>query len=247
MNRRLSAGIWLLSTLSIAVLSSTESAHAFSWNEDNNTITIDDGDAKGQSFDIFFWDAFARDNKVEGASAQELEGLTAEARFTLEEDFDAATGSAQFKVDITNTSDGSIWDSSSIVGFGFGSDPDVVSASSSGVFNSTYVGEPETGVNDIEVCYSNGLSCTTGDQNSGIQLGETASLYTTLKFGQVADTFNLILDEFYVGWQGDSSSLEYSGAADSYGEVPTPALIPGLIGAGLAALRRQQKGADIPA
>lgn len=234
MNRKLLTGSLLLTTLSIVTLVQVEPAGAFSWNPDSKLITIDDGDAKGQYFDIFFFDAFAKNKS--------LDGLSAEARFTLSEDFNASTGTAKFKVDVTNNSNANVWDEASIVGLGFAVDPDLQSASSSGVFSKSYVGQQSTGVKDVEVCYSNGYSCTSGGQNGGIKLGETASFYTTLNFGnQAANGFNILMDKFYVSWKGDSTTLEHYGKADSYGEVPTPALIPGLIGAGLAAFRKKQK------
>ncbi|MEL6382250.1 MAG: cistern family PEP-CTERM protein [Cyanobacteria bacterium J06626_18] len=235
MDRKLSTGMLLLSTLSVALMLPTESASAFSWDQDNDIITIHNGDAKGQYFDIFFWDAFSGDKL--------LEGLEAEARFTLEDDFDASSGSAKFKVDVTNNSDGTIWDSASVTGLGFAVDPDVAGATSDGVFDNAYVGAQKTGLDQVELCYSNGHSCTSGGQNGGVKLGDTASFYTTLNFGSgVTDSFSFFLDGFYANFKGDSDGLGYS--ADAAGEVPTPALIPGLIGAGIAALRRKQKGQD---
>ncbi|MGF1523893.1 MAG: cistern family PEP-CTERM protein [Leptolyngbyaceae cyanobacterium] len=213
----------------------TASANAFSWDQENDIITIDDGDAKGQYFDIFFLEAFSGE--------QLLDGLEAEARFTLEEDFDASTGAAKFKVDVTNTSDANIWDTASVTGLGFAVDPDVTSATSGGVFNEAYVGTQNTGLDQVELCYSNGYSCTSGGQSSGVKLGDTASFYTTLNFGAgVTNSFSFFLDGFYANFKGNSDGLGYS--ADAAGEVPTPALIPGLIGAGIAALRRKQKGQD---
>ena len=236
MNGNLFAGALLLSNLAVSLMYSAESAHAFSWDQDSNSITIHDGDiAKDTYFDIFFLEAFS--------GKKLLEGLEAKARFSLDEDFDISTGSAKFRVDVTNSSDEVVWDTASVTALGFSVDPDVTSATSDEAFKNAHVGLQDTKLEQIELCYSNGVACTGGGQKKGIKLGETASFYTTLSFGpEVVDSFSFFLDGFYANFKGtDLDGLKYS--AGAAGDVPTPALIPGLIGAGIAALcRKKQSG-----
>jgi len=104
------------------------------------------------------------------------------------------------------------------------------------------------GVKNVEVCYTGGGNSCSGGGGAGVTLGQVGSFYTTLKFNEGTNGFNIRLDQFYARWQSltsaENNDLGYEYNGDSgvgYGQVPTPALVPGLVGAGIAALRRKQK------
>jgi len=228
----------------IALVAVAEPAQAFSWDVENREwVIIHDGD-ENISFDVFFYNA-----TIEG---ENVEGLNAKATFSLLGAFDATTKQADFKVDLENFSDGSLWYSARLSGLAFDVDPNLADSrdavTASGIFNNAFVDSnyPE-GVKTVEVCYSDGGSCS-GGGGGGVTLGDTGSFYTTLKFDSVADNFNIRMDSFVSRWQSLTSQkdnrLDYEYSGDSgvgYGQVPTPALIPALIGSGIAALRKRKK------
>ena len=242
MNRNLLAGTFLASALVGAAFVGAEPANAFSWDVTNREwVTINNGDSD-ISFDVFFYQATI--------GRKDVEGLNAEAKFTLDGAFDASTNQARFRVDLKNTSNRDLWASSRLSGIAFAVDPDLYGAEvdSGGTFNKALVGGkyPE-GIKDVEVCYTGGGSCA-GGGNAGVTLGNVGSFYTTLKFNEGTNGFNIKLDQFYARWQSldsqKNNALGYQYKGDSgvgYGQVPTPALVPGLVGAGIAALRRRKQ------
>lgn len=238
MKYKLLASTILASTLTTAFLIQSESAQAFTWDQENHSFfTVHDGEQAGADFmDIFFRTATVNGN--------DTQGLTGEARFELAEDYVASTKQAKFKVTLKNTTDNNIWSSSRLSGLAFNVDPDINGASAyNGVFNQAHLNRNlSSGVGTVDVCYNVnvGNSCN-GGASGGVTLGQTATFYTTLTFGQATTSFTL--DKFYSRWQSlNSLDGQYNGASGvGYGEVPTPALIPSLLMSGIAALRRKQK------
>jgi hypothetical protein len=255
MRYKLWIGTLLTGALASIFLIGSEPARAFQWDpEDTSWITLGSEDLKGTSFDVWFYDATI--------NSQNVAGLDAKATFTLDHDFGNPTDSLRFRVDLWNMADTNIWSSARLSGIAFAVAPDVTSATidNDGLFDNVVVDDPTTQRDEaqypenfkvIDVCYTDGTSCQ-GGQSGGLNLGETGHFYTTLNFGQNISSLRINMDNFAIRWQSLTSNPNGSSGTgygntyvgDSgvgYGEVPTPALIPSLLGAGIAALRRKQK------
>lgn len=226
-------------------LVAAESAHAFTWDRNTESVTIHDGD-QDISFDVFFYKA-----SIDGDDT--IDGLNASAKFSLLDRFDASTKQARFKVDLSNFSNADIWSSARLTGMAFNVDPNLKAASFDGDagtgFDKAIVdGKYPEGVKNVDVCYTGGGNSCSGGGNAGLTLGKTGSFYTTLKFDTTLDRFDIHLDTFLARWQSLTSNIDgkygdtYKDASGvGYGQVPTPALIPAIIGSGVAALRKRKK------
>lgn len=221
------AGALLMGAMTVATFSVAEAAQAFTW--DDNSVTFDLYDA-GSSVDVFYFDGYINEQLVEGlTSSLKLELLS----------FDGLN--AMLKGVITNTMDSDVFDAGRVTGIAFNVDPDVIDATSDGVLSEAVLnGNFPGGVKTVNVCYTNGNTC--GGSKSGVKLGETGEFYTTLTWGSMINSFTL--SDFFARYQG----LDYASTTRiedesgiGVGTVPTPALIPSLLGMALAA-RRGRKG-----
>lgn len=206
-------------------------------------ITLDSGDV-GQSFEFAF-DGFSDTTTVNG--------LTSKATFTLT---GLTANSYTFSYSLSNTTSGSL--SSRVSGFGFNTDPNITSASSTGAFTYTTLnGSYPNGIGAIDVCFKDAKtgSCA-GGGSGGIATGQTGTGTFTLNFSQPLTS--LTLSDFYVRYQsitgaGNVTSASGSGtltgtsggvtSTSSGGTaVPEPGMLVlfgfGLAGVGLARRRR---------
>jgi hypothetical protein len=225
-----------LLTASVSALVETAPAQAFSWSQTYQTITLNPGDQAGTSFSVNFNQGY-----IDGQLTQ---GLTSRAVFTLLEAFTSTT--AKFRVDLTNTSYG-FTTASRMSGLGFDVDPGLTNATASGIFSQALLeGTSNTmigGYGRVDICYTNGNTCAGGrgtGNSGGVLLGQTGSFNTNLTFANSSSDY--VFRNFVVRYQ--SVNLEDGRTGQSgygVGEVPTPALIPGLIGMGVAALRKKRQ------
>ncbi len=258
MNTKFLVGALAVGFFVPVALIAAEPVRAFEWDPaDPSWVTLGSEDKAGTSFDVWFSDATINRTSVEG--------LNAKATFTLDHDFGNPTDSIRFKVDVWNNAVADIWSSARLSGIAFAVDPNVTSAAirDGGLFDNVVVDDPTTRQDEakypenfklIDVCYTDGNKCN-GGGNGGLKLGATGSFYTTLNFSQDVTSLRIKMDQFAVRWQSltsnpnGTSGVGYGNTyvGDSgvgYGEVPTPALIPGLLGAGIAALRKRRKESD---
>ena len=177
-------------TLAAAALFGTASAaHA-------GAITVDAGDI-GSAFTVGY-DGFSDGNVIDG--------LTGQTTFTLT----GVTGNSYtFDYEVANTSSAPI-DQSRVSIFGFNTDPDIVSASSTGAFDSSASGNVPSGFGKVEVCFkgSGGPNCS-GGGGDGVFMGDTAEGTLTLNFADAVG--QLTLSDFFVRYQ----AIEGAGAPGS--------------------------------
>ncbi|MGF1513664.1 MAG: cistern family PEP-CTERM protein [Elainellaceae cyanobacterium] len=212
-------------------------ASAFSWDE--NRATIHNGDQAGTSFEVFFFDGYINENLTEG--------LTSEAKFTLAQAYDGGS-QAIFDVLLKNTSSAAKFDSVRVSGLGFNVDPDLDNASVSQENNplknvklNGKVPQPKISGGSVDVCFTGKNSCT-GGGGAGVGLGESASFQSIFNFSGDANKVSFSFTDFVVRYQ----SIDFKGSPQGEsgvgtGTVPTPALLPGLIGMGVAALRKRKE------
>lgn len=231
----------LLPFASLAALAlSSVPAHA-------DAITLDSGDI-GQSYSFSF-DGFSGGTTVQG--------LTSLATFTLT----AISGSSySFSYSLTNSTGAPL--TSRLSGFGFNTDPNIVSASSTGAFSYTTLNSSyPNGIGAIDVCFKDAStgSCS-GGGSGGLTAGSTGTGSFTLNFSQPVTS--LTLSDFYVRYQsitGAGNITSASGAGTLTGSsgggststssggtsVPEPGML-GLFGAaliGVGLMRRRRTAA----
>lgn len=210
-------------------------------------ITLDSSDLN-KSFTVDY-NGFTGDGSIAGLAAQivfTLTGTTANS-YTL-----------GYKV--TNTSDDPITNSR-ISGFGFDTDPNIKSASSTGAYTVTALDSNVPNIGKVDVCFKDGggsKSCA-GGGGGGVGFGETGSGELTLSFASPLSS--LTLSDFFTRYQsisgagGTSSavgsgtiSTSSSGGSSSGGTpVPEPGMF-GLFALGVGALMlRRRRTAPAPA
>jgi hypothetical protein len=159
-----------------------------------------------------------------------LPGLTSSADFTVtgwsyDGGLDQTT--VTFDILITNTSDGSIWQSAVVTAIGFDTDPDAVSGSSTGVFGSFVIGGSfPTGAGfAVEYCASNNTNTCNGPGNTPLNVGQSGTATVTMVFS--GDVSSLDFTNFGVRYQAlDSTQLgisDGSGIGVSTPPIPEPA------------------------
>lgn len=171
--------------------------------------------------------------------------------FLMVEELTATTARVFVRVDNFSTP-GDSSNINLITSFGLGVGNDVTlntAASTPGTFltgfntsNNLTGSLPGTGsggsVQDI-ICATSGSSCT-GGASGGIPTGRLFDQFTFVLDGTFGDT--IALDTFGLRFQSvDDGSLS-AALPGRVTPVPTPALLPGLVGLGVAALRKRQNG-----
>jgi hypothetical protein len=216
-------------------------ATAFATSAMASPITVDASNI-GQSYTVGY-DGYTQETGV-------IDGLTGQATFTLT---GVGDSSYSFNYTIANTSSSPI-DGSRISLFGFNTDPNITSATSTGMFDQTATGNVPSGFGRVDVCFkgAGGGNCS-GGGGVGVDMGDSTSGTLTLNFAELPD--QLTLSDFFVRYQsiegdgapgsaigrgtetGSSSTSSSTGGSTSTGGTPVPA--PGalwLFAAGLAGL-----------
>lgn len=224
-------GAVFLGAIAVSSFVGVKPAQAFTW--DKNSVTFDLTDV-GSTVDIFYFDGTI--------GGEVIDGLTSKLSLTLTQ-FTGKT--ADLTGTVYNTMDPKAFSTGRVTGIAFNVDPDVKSVTSSGLFTKTNLNRiyPE-GVGKVEVCYgSNGNNCNgnqggvpifDGNGNPGV-----GTFATTLTWQKSLPTFTL--SDFYARYQGINSGTLNGASGVGYGTVPTPAMLPGLIGMGIAAWRKKKK------
>lgn len=228
MNRNLLASSLLLGTVAVTSLVPTQPAQALNVFFDgvDQFATIETGDV-GTLFTYEFSQGF-----VDG---QLTEGLNTKATFTLLEAFDGTN--ARFQIDLTNDSGGPI-DSSRVSALGFNVDRAFSASVNPGTSEFDGVSSGNVpGLGNVDVCFTAGANCA-GGGGGGVLQGATQTFFPTLTFAP--GTANFTLTDFFVRYQSIYSDELNLSDASGVG-IPTPGLIPGLIGMGLAALRKRKE------
>ncbi|MGP1385343.1 MAG: cistern family PEP-CTERM protein [Thainema sp.] len=245
MNRTFLTGTLVAGALATASVVFAEPASAFTWDWRDPSWAELTADHVGTSFDVFFYES-----TINGTS---VEGLNATANFALKAFVAAQDGQRDyidFDITLTNWSNSDIWDSARLSGLAFAIDPDAVAATSNGTFDNAIInGNYPEGYRTVDVCYTDGNACP-GGRNGGVSLGDTGSFYTRIFFddGALGESVRVRMDQFLVRWQSLTSNADgrygdtYKGASGvGTGQVPTPALIPSILGAGIAAFRKKRQ------
>lgn len=230
-------------------LMSAHSAQALSLNYDDNIATID-GTSFGKSFTIYSYGA----SVGTGSANIFTNDLNSEALFTVNS---FSGNSASFTIKLTNNSGGDIT-ASRLTVFGFDVEP--ISGSYTGasspealVVNGPNASLPQSGFlgfSTVDSCFKQGgnvQNCNNGNggvPQAPLPVGNNMRTFTTtLAFTGNPASFDL--KNFYFRYQGIDGSIGNTSFTDASavgtpGEVPTPALLPGLLGMGIAAFRKKQ-------
>lgn len=226
-------GAVFLGATAIASLADVKPAHSFTWDKDSVTFDLND---VGSTVDVFYYDGTI--------NSEVINGLTSKLSLTLTS---FANKSASLTGTIFNTMDPTIFSTGRVTGIAFNVGPDVKSVTTSGLFSNANLNKiyPE-GVGKVDVCYGSNANNCNGNQG-GVPIFDkngnpgVGTFATTLTWKNSLSTFTL--SDFYARYQGISSkSLGLKDASGvGYGTVPTPAMLPGLIGMGIAAWRKKKK------
>jgi|GEM_PF-5565338 hypothetical protein len=248
MNKTLwSSSVAIAATLSIGTAS--QPAQALTFNYDDNIVTLD-STSVGKDFTIFFYGGLVGDDDLT-PDPFPTSGLQAKAIFLLNS-FDGSN--ANFSITVENNSGANVTASRiSILGFNVdtpagegtfdwdSSDPDGT-VKGEGVTPSIFPNGP------LDICFKGGGgagNCAAGG-GGGVLQGDSFTFSPTLSFFLPGVT-SFDLKDFYVRYQsidgtfGGVTVIDASGVGNP-GVVPTPALLPGLVGIGVAALRKKQQG-----
>ncbi|MBW4480964.1 MAG: cistern family PEP-CTERM protein [Tildeniella torsiva UHER 1998/13D] len=245
---RFSVSALAASALVVTGSFASQPAQAFTFSSDKSAVTVFSSDV-GKSFDVFF------DGNV---ATVDTTDLSAKATFTFL-GFTAVGNrtEAAFQVLLDNTS--AVASRVSALGFdsslgllGVGNNNDPGRTRVTGIFTNDRGGAFPNQFGDIDVCFTNGNTCQ-GGGNGGISMGDPAGTFNpVLAFLGSVNTFTL--SNFGVRYQAiENGARDANGnlirdnrgrlvtSGTGMGEVPTPALLPGLLGLGVAALRKRQQ------
>lgn len=180
-----------------------------------------------------------------------IENLNASTTFTLT---GVTDDTYTFDYAVNNTTGGGV--GSRISSFAFNTDPDIISASSTGVYNFTVTDSNyPNGIGIVDVCFKAGDSKACAGNTGGVTTGGTGTGSLTLSFnGPIS---SLTLDNFFVRYQsitgvdgvssasGMQISSSTSGGSTTSGGTPVPE--PGMLGllatslVGLGFMRRRRR------
>ncbi|MBD1822213.1 cistern family PEP-CTERM protein [Cyanobacteria bacterium FACHB-DQ100] len=228
MKRQLLTGVLAASTLTLAAFSQATPAHALSFSGGTVNLTAND---VGSTFQVNF------DGNVNGNN---VPGLSAQALFTLTS---YATNQANFTVNLINTTTVPITSRISRLGFNTNPGVNVDASSATGVFTDVITGSFPNKFGDVEVCFVPSSRGTCGGGPGGVTT--TGNFTTNLVFtGSL--TNGLSLSDFGVRYQ----SINGGGFDDASGTgrgtpIPTPALLPAVLGMGAAVLRKKKQEAKV--
>jgi hypothetical protein len=189
------------------------------------TATITSGTNVGDSFTINF------DGEANGVV---IPGLSSSVTLTFE---GTSGNSYNFNYLVNNTSS----TASRVTVFGFNTDPNITSASSTGVFPTISNGQLASF--NLEVCLDSGnnSNCNSSTAGAGVASGTSGNGTLTLNFATLPGT--LTLNNFLDRYQGVGTS-GISAEGHPVGSVPEPAtwamMLLGFGGIG-AAMRRRRK------
>jgi hypothetical protein len=192
-------------------------------------IVLDSSDV-GQSFTIDY-NGFADDTVIDN--------LTASTTFTLTS---VTSDTYTFDYVVNNTTDSGV--GSRVSSFAFNTNPDIIDASSTGVYDYTVTDSNyPNGIGTVDVCFKAGDSNSCAGNQGGLTAGQTGTGTLSLSFtGPIS---SLSLDDFFVryqsitgvdgitsasGQQTSSSSTggsTTSGGTSTSGGTPVPA--PGML------------------
>lgn len=219
----------LAATMSLSI---AKPAVAITFDSGTNSFTVDTSSSSadvGESIRVRF-NGFVNETLVPG--------LTSEGLFTV---LPIVGNQLKLQVDIDNTSSTPITSSRvSILGFDINPDPDPNSVTSTGIFNTVGSGDPpQTVVGNVEYCFKSGggKNCS-GGGGGGVTFGNTGSFSPTLSYAALPSS--VTFSNFFVRYQ-DIGGTTLGNSGVGVGTVPTPALLPGLIGIGAAALRKRRR------
>ena len=183
-----------------------------------DAVTLDAGDI-GQSFTL---------NYNGFADGQTIDGLTGQTTLKLTS-IDGT--SYNFDYSVTNTTSDPV--DSRISSFGFNTNPDIGSATSTGTYSFVDTdGNVPNGLGKIDVCFKAGGSNSCSG-SGGVLDGQTGS--GTLSLGFSSAPSSLTLSDFFVRYQsisgaGNVTSATGSGTMTSTSTGGTPVPEPGMIG-----------------
>lgn len=225
MKTQLIKGAAVLSAAAAVSLLQALPASAYTIDSATKSILINSSSV-GRFFNVEF------DGNV---ATQNVPGLSSSAIFEI---VSFNNTSAKFNIDLSNTSSGGITSRTSVIGFNV--DAALGSATASGDFNTAALGgEFPNEFGDIGVCFKRGggpQSCQ-GGGGAGATADNPISFLATLNFNPGVTAFTL--SNFGVRYQAiDGTALGSSGTGKGT-PIPTPALLPGLVGLGVAALRKR--------
>ncbi len=242
MNHKLLAGTLTLGVLSAVSLFQISPAQAFTFSKGGLGVTITEADIRKN-----FWAEFngqVDDGKI---TSTNVEGLTSRANFEV---YDFTSNSIVFDILLENTSADPIT-ASVVTLLGFRSSPSIHSADATGAFTVEVLNKPINafGGAEVNICFKGGgneQNCNSG--TNGVALGNSALFRATLTYASDISS-GLFLDEFGVRYQGIDGRIggtlvkDFSGTG--VGVVPTPALLPGLLGMGIATLRKRKQEEEV--
>ena len=175
------------------------------------SVTFDAGDISNPVVITF-------DGLVDGSV---LDGLGAQLTLTL---LSISGSTYTFDFDMFNPTDGSIWDTARITGFGFDIDPNAISATlTSDDFKFTGAGNyPDNGLEDhaVELCFTNNKNGNCAGSKGGVEIGGSGDGIFALTFA--SPPTDVTLSGFIVRYQGLASD-QYPGIGSATG-IPVPGI-----------------------
>lgn len=258
----LTLGLSVIGSVGVYSLTVAPSASAFSFFDGGTAVGISESDVNSQ-FIVNF------DGNVE---EEDVTGLSSQAIFTFL-GFNSGRGytEAIFDVDLKNTSSEGITSRTSALGFdvwnwdstnlgsgmtllGVGDDSGSGNTRVEGLFTNDIDGKFPNGVGKIDVCFTNGSTCTGGKgegNGGGVSTGTTGNFKATLAFS--GDVTSFALNNFGVRYQsingqtfaGDSGTgrgtIDIGIPPETPRQVPEPTATTALFLIGAGALKYGKK------